>query len=312
MIEQSFHSYLPFPLPRNRDSTVQRWAAAHQDLFSTYDNDIEQIRESYRITDATGTDLDEIGERFGRIGRRRGRGDEEYRQLLMSIDSAFAGRGTPQGVRFAVGAGVRADPDDEVTIYEHFDDLAYSLAIEDWIGHRVSTVHELADLADPSGVHLRKPVIYDSPAIDVGANADDTVSGTVVTSPDANAAASAGNTTTSIERAGAGAGRFDGLDEFGEGEQLGGGADSGEDSYGQASYSQFTYGESSADTASGPDPNYVESSETLSIDDTESIDVTSPMDVEGSVENQGEVSSTDDSSTQTTDSTDDDGEDSGS
>ena len=250
MIEQPFHSYLPFPLPRDPDATVRRWADAHQDLFSTYDRDIERIRSSYRITEATGDDLDEIGERFGRIGVRRGRGDEEYRQLLMSIDSAFSGRGTPRGVRFAVGAGVRADPDDEVAITEHFDDLAYSLAIENWIGHRVSTVHELADLADPSGVNLRTPIIYDSPAIATGYNADDTVSGTVVTSPDANAAFSAGNTQTSIERAGAGAGRFDGLDEFGEGEELGGGADDGVNSYGQASYSEFSYGESSASLSS--------------------------------------------------------------
>lgn len=263
MIEQSFHSYLPFPLPRDPDATVRRWAEAHQDLFSTYDRDIEQIQRSYRITDATGDDLDEIGERFGRIGVRRGRGDEEYRQLLMSIDSAFSGRGTPRGVRFAVGAGVRADPDEEVTITEHFDDLAYSLAIQNWTGHRVSTIHELADLADPSGVNLRKPVAYDSQPIDVGSNATDTVSGTVVTSPDANAAASAGNTMTSIERSGAGAGRFDGADEFGEGEQLGGGTDDGEDSYGQASFSYFSFGESSASTSSA---------ETASTDDQSTDD----------------------------------------
>lgn len=225
---------------------MRQWVAAHQDLLSDYDADIEQIRQSHRITEATGDDLGEIGESFGRIGVRRGRGDEEYRQLLMSIDSAFGGRGTPRGVRFAVGAGVRADPDEEVTITEYFDQLAYSLAIENWTGHRVSTVHELADLADPSGVQLNPPIVYDSPAVNAGYNASDTVSGTVVTSPEADVAFGAGDTQTSIERAGAGAGRFDGLDEFGEGEQLGDEFDEGEDSFGQSSYSEFSYGESTA------------------------------------------------------------------
>ena len=275
MIEQSFHSRFPFPLPRDREATIRQWADAHNDLYRAYDADIERIRKSHRITEAIGDDLNEIGESFGRIGVRRGRGDEEYRQLLMSIDSAFAGRGTPRGVRFAVGAGVRADADEEVHITEDFHEQAYSLAIENWTGHRVSTVHELADLADPSGVELNPPVIYDSPAINVGYNADETVSGMVVTSPDANVTFSAGDTTTTIERAGAGAGRFDGLDEFGEGEQLGDGVDDGVDSYGKASYSDFSFGESSASTSSTNTGAEADAdAETESESDSESSDET--------------------------------------
>lgn len=239
MIEQSFFNQFPRPLPRDPDSTFRKWVAAHQDEFDAYDQDLGAVIASHRIMEAEGDALDEIGEHVGGLlGRRRGRGDEEYRQFLMSIVNSFAGRGTPRGMSFAIGSGVRAGPED-ITVIEHYGDLAYSIVVGQWISHRVSTIHELADLSDPSGVGMKNPVTYAYDETAVGASADNVVAGTVISIPDGNIGINVSDVAVTISRAGAGAGRFDGMDEFGEGVAVGGpGVDDGTDSYGQSSYGE--------------------------------------------------------------------------
>lgn len=247
MIDQSFFDQFPRPLPQDPDSTFRKWVAAHQDEFNAYNEDLGAVVASRRILEAEGDDLEEIGEHVGGIlGRRRGRGDEEYRQFLMSIVNSFAGRGTPRGMEFAIGSGVQATPED-IEVIEHYDETAYSVVVGQWISHRVSTLHELADLSDPSGVEMLNPVTYAYDEISVGASANNVVAGTVISIPDGNVGVHATDVAVTISRAGAGAGRFDGMDEFGEGVQLGQpGADEGDDSYGQSSY-----GEPPEDDSSG-------------------------------------------------------------
>lgn len=237
-MHRDFLSQFPKPLPRDPDSTFRQWVDAHQDEFDAYEQDIEAVIESHRIMDAEGDDLDEIGESYGILGRRRGRGDTEYRQLLMSVVNSFAGRGTPRGMKIAIASGVHAKPED-IDIIEHFDDNAYDVVVGQWIRNRPSTIHELADLSDPSGVYMKNAVTYAYDDAAVGASADNVVAGTVISIPDGDVGVHASDVSVTISRAGSGAGRFDGLDPFGEGVSIGEpGPDSGDDSYGQGSYGQ--------------------------------------------------------------------------
>lgn len=237
MIEKPFFEQFPRPLPRDPDSLFRGWVEAHQDSFNEFDRSLEEIAITHRITEATGTDLDRVGEQFGRIGRRRGRGDEEYRAFLLSIVPSFQGRGTVSGLKFAVGAGVLADAD-EVYIEEFFDENEYSVEVGDWIAHDVTTIHELAELADPSGVALRTPIKYRYERSGFGLSGRNTQRKQAITSPPAGLGINASDTTVSYRTGGFGTGRFDGKDPFGSTATTSDseGGSTGTSSYGEASY----------------------------------------------------------------------------
>lgn len=147
-------------------SILNRYVSAHHETVEPLNGDIEDTIQSHQVENATGDHLDKIGALFGEIGKRRGRSDEEYRALLKSIAQSFSGRGTKPGMKFAIAAGIGADPS-EITIQEDFDQVGYTIRIDTDAAFRGSVVNDMAEIADPSGVELLEPpaIILDGESV---------------------------------------------------------------------------------------------------------------------------------------------------
>lgn len=158
--QSRFSARFERPFPQQPDANIQRFARAFERQYSETGLDVADIVDSYQLFDADGDDLDRIGARFGTLGRRRGRGDQEYRRYLASLEQTFRGRGTSAGIAFAVAAGVGAGDTDDVAVVDYPTTNEYGLVIHDWAYHSGTDVRYLANLADPSGVSLRDPVEY--------------------------------------------------------------------------------------------------------------------------------------------------------
>lgn len=112
------------------------------------------------VIQRNSSDLDRIGAFFGELGKRRGRSDDEYATFLRSIVQSFSGRGTVDGIKFAVASALDLDPD-QIVIEEDFVTNEYTVDIEvPFPPHELVTLTELADLADPSGVEFGS-ITYD-------------------------------------------------------------------------------------------------------------------------------------------------------
>lgn len=153
--------FFPDFLAKSPSDTFYKYVDAHQDEVETYENDIDQVRKSHYVDEASGDNLDRIGAIFGDFGKRRGRDDQEYRIFLKSIVQSFKGRGTVDGVGFAVSAGLNVDKAG-VSLDEFFTDLEYDLIIQSWTDHRTTTIADMADLADASVSRL-KDIVYKVP-----------------------------------------------------------------------------------------------------------------------------------------------------
>lgn len=159
-IEGDLIEYFPYILPRETKSVFFQYIASHDDEFKGFDEAMRYVEYSRFVSEAQGKDLDRIGEMFGALGARGDRSDDEYRVYLKSIVQSFNGRGTLPGLKFAIAAGVNADPDD-VTVNEDFDNNEYELEISNADSAFLSgVINNLAELADPSAVELSAaPVI---------------------------------------------------------------------------------------------------------------------------------------------------------
>lgn len=170
----SFKQRLPSVLPIFQDgSRLATIVDAIDDELQELQNDTGDVQDSLFVNTADGQSLDLIGDDFGLIGQRRGRDDEAFRQFLRSIVPAFDGRGTERDVEVAVGAGVATDPD-EIDLIQDFANREYQVELFEWSAHQTSTVHELADLADPVAVDRIDPLFYYSEAARVGVDASTT------------------------------------------------------------------------------------------------------------------------------------------
>jgi hypothetical protein len=109
--------------------------------------------DDIRVEQRNSADLDRVGALFGPLGRRRGRNDAEYRAFLRSIVQSFSGRGTVDGIKFAVAAGIDI-PESDVIVTEDFQSNSYSITVLNPNGINSSVVDEMAELADPSGIGL--------------------------------------------------------------------------------------------------------------------------------------------------------------
>jgi len=110
--------------------------------------------DSVDVIQRNSSDLDRIGAMFGELGERRARTDDEYAKFLRSIVQSFSGRGTVDGIKFAVASALDLPPD-QIVIEEDFVNNEYEVSIEvPFPPHEVRTLNELADLADPSGVNF--------------------------------------------------------------------------------------------------------------------------------------------------------------
>lgn len=141
------------------ESIVSRYAESYQRDLDKVDSIADDVINSHYVNQAEGAELDEIGKYFGELGERRGRSDKPYRRYLRSVVNSFDGRGTIPGIKFAVAAGIGAEPED-ITVIEDFDKNQYTLEIDADTTFISGVVNELAMLADPSGIELHPdPVI---------------------------------------------------------------------------------------------------------------------------------------------------------
>lgn len=158
-------------------SILDRYIEGHEEEIETVADKRQESIDSRFVDRATGTELEEIGSLFGSLGERRGRDDNEYRLYLKSLVQSFSGRGRKEDLKFAVasafGSGAAS-----FRIEENFEEVEYTIELDDWPPHKVGTLVELLELADPSGVELRK-ISYnvDEERMEV----DDTINATVST-----------------------------------------------------------------------------------------------------------------------------------
>ncbi len=148
---------IPEILPREEDTVIYKYIDSHDKELEDLDQKINDVYQSRKIDAATGDELDQIGRLFGELGRRRGRDDQEYRTYLKSIVQSFSGRGTKPGMKFAVAAGIGTTTDN-ITINEDFKNNSYTIRVENVSdGFIASSINDMAELADPSGVELGSP-----------------------------------------------------------------------------------------------------------------------------------------------------------
>jgi len=164
---------LPGLLPREDDSVFRRYVDAFdEEVEEEYEDAIIEIKLSRQIDNAEGDNLDRLGRLFGPIGRRRGREDDEYRTYLRSIVPVFSGRGQKHAIRNAVAAALAIDVDD-VTIDEDFENVEYTIVLTDWPDHAGTTIEDIADIADASGVR-QSDTRYELPDIQTTVAVDST------------------------------------------------------------------------------------------------------------------------------------------
>jgi len=160
----------PSITPRESDSVIARFLDAFSTEADDFGDDLDTIRESRFVDVASGSELDEIGKRYGALGKRNGRADSAYRRYLKSIVQVFRFRGTVPGIIAATAAGLGIR-ERYVDVYEHFNDpeseiatpkerREYTITLSEWTPHRVSTIEQLANLSDSSLSDLRK-IRYD-------------------------------------------------------------------------------------------------------------------------------------------------------
>lgn len=150
------YSSLPEPKP-DGDSIRKSWHDSHDVELKNVDDRLESIKDSFDIRQATGIELDLKGKKFGVLGLRRGRDDDDYRAYLLGLNSAFEGRGTKSGVELAIATGILTSSQN-VDLIQDFDKLEYEVVLYDWQPHSSTAIRELAELADPVSVDQREPV----------------------------------------------------------------------------------------------------------------------------------------------------------
>ena len=163
MLRDKIAKRFPEILPQENDSIFTGYTEAHDEELEIFTGEIDEIRASRYIEEASGDDLDRIGAIFGRpVGRRLGRDDNSYRSYLKAVVQAFSGRGTNFSMKRALSTSFGLEiqtaqsiidwefPD--IEIREDTDAVEYEVVFYDWPEHRVSTVFTIADIVDPSGV----------------------------------------------------------------------------------------------------------------------------------------------------------------
>jgi hypothetical protein len=148
-----------FTIDQEYRSVLSRYVEAHDEEFESLNEDIITIISNRQVVNAEGEELDRIGAIFGQLGKRSGRNDSDYRAYLRSIVDSFGGRGSRAGLRFAIASAVGTTPDN-IEIRENVSELSYTILINNVDTEFISTsIDELADLADPSGVELEEAII---------------------------------------------------------------------------------------------------------------------------------------------------------
>jgi len=154
MIDEKFEESWPYIIPTDDSSNVGKWVNGHQDELDALDDNIDAVVDSHQILNASGDDLDQIGELFGVLGKIQGRSDSEYRQTLLALYAAVISTGRTKDIRETV-ATVTLVEKSKISAPENTTSLEYDVVVEDWARkHAVSLVRESAELADASVVVL--------------------------------------------------------------------------------------------------------------------------------------------------------------
>jgi len=134
------------------DSILKRYLEASNDEIElTQDAIIDSVSRRF-VDDASGDDLDRIGSLFGDvIGSRRGRTDADYRAYLKSVVQSFVSRGTISGLKLSISAATDV-PIEDIEIRENFEDNEYEVVVIPQTPVTGTTIEEIAEIADPSGV----------------------------------------------------------------------------------------------------------------------------------------------------------------
>ena len=247
MTNRTFFDHLPNIYPVGEDDLWRVIGDTTQRAFDRSSAEAQAAIDANYLEQAEDELLTEYGRRFQTIGKRRGRGEEEYRRFLRGIVIAYQGRGRKQDIRSAVAAGLLVDNSTyeeggPIEFTPHPETLEYELTIHDhaWASHPPELVPELAEYADASVVELRTPVEYRHRKDPVRyGNGGRQARQTRAVSP---AVYGSGDRIIQTSRYGGfGAGRFDGQDKFGAGEF--GDDERGGSQYGDLEYGQGTYGE---------------------------------------------------------------------
>jgi hypothetical protein len=111
--------------------------------------------------------LTALGLRFKTIGKRRGRGEEDYRQFLRSIVVGFQSRGRKSDLRETIASGLlvndepfsySGETDGAVELVGHSASFEYDVIIHDhaWNTHSGGLVGRLAEYADAMQAQPRR------------------------------------------------------------------------------------------------------------------------------------------------------------
>lgn len=146
---------------KDKDSTLSKFVEAHESLSDDLEQSFDDVKISHQINNAAGLELDEVGKRFGLLGRRVGRDDSDYRVFLKSLVQSFKGTGTIDSIEKALASAIGTDTSN-IVLTEYFDTNTYGVELKgsSWPSHTTDVIYTVSELADPSGVTLEEPVIY--------------------------------------------------------------------------------------------------------------------------------------------------------
>lgn len=171
IVSEHIIDYFPDLFKRfNEDRTIStfgHYVNAHEAEIRDFDANLSYVQMSRQISNAKGEDLERVGGKFGELGKRRNRSDDEYRAYLQGIAQSFRGRGTVPGLKYAIASSI-GTTSENVIIDEDFDNNSYDVRIEDTdVGFLSSVVNDVSELADPSGVELANPPVIIGEGADV-------------------------------------------------------------------------------------------------------------------------------------------------
>jgi hypothetical protein len=163
-------------------SVLGRYTESADEQLEIAEESLDDVISSRFLTQASGDELDEIGELFGSIGNRLDRNDQEYRTFLRSVVQSFTSRGTKTGIKLAISAttGIKIE---NISIVENLQENTYRVVILPKTAVKVSTIERVAEIADPSGV-AQSVTTFDIEQDSVSVNDQPEVKEAVTVQPD--------------------------------------------------------------------------------------------------------------------------------
>lgn len=171
-----------FEVTYTAKSIISRYLTSSENEHDSVEDELQSIIEGKFIDSASGNELDRIGKTFGRIGKREGRSDTQYRIYLKSVVQSFVSRGTKNGIKTAVSAATDV-PLSDIDINENFQKNEYEVQVTAATPITGSLLEEVAEIADPSGV-TQSRTRFTIPPEEIGIDDDSSTSSGVLAAQD--------------------------------------------------------------------------------------------------------------------------------